>query len=262
MLKRLFAVLGCVLLVITCFVVPVSAAVPVNNQVSDSAPIALTPIGYFTNSPDGIDVTSNFYFVDVDGLAWEPTPNTIYYYWTGNSLGYFSLYASKEFEYPMIVTVNSGYGYSFEADYDDVDQKYFMYESGSGYWGDAEILVVPIYAGSSGSGYETGYAEGYNDGYGEGYSDGESQGDANGYARGYSVGLAEGDANGYARGYAEGLENGSGITWTGLFTSAIEVPVNVLQGILNFEILGVNLWSFFGAIVALCVVLIVVKWVI
>lgn len=268
MLKRLFAVLGCVLLVITCFVVPVGAEqveVPINSEL----------VGILTNVNTGYTETQ-FYLRNFDNTSSISLQGGETYYITDTQLNNAVLFgdsfvASSVQPYIPVLTVFgydwNGNIYNIEVEYETLDGGFYklLYYDGLEYrylGDDTNYHTFYIYVGTNTGDYNAGYIDGYNAGYDVGYDAGLSAGDTQGYNRGYSAGLIDGDASGYARGYAQGLEDGDGITWTGLFTSAIEVPVNVLQGILNFEILGVNLWSFFGAIVALCVVLIVVKWVI
>lgn len=260
MLKRLFAVLGCVLLVVTCFVVPVGAET--SSFYVDA---------FLTNFLSGDYIYWEFYNSGLNTLLSELQPSTTYYILDSSggvatsfiSTGTGEIPDNVEFDYTFdgvgssrFRIVRDGLQYTIY----DVLGEYTLGTSAT----DGYYWYLPLYTsfGASSDRYNEGYADGEAVGYENGYRAGDTDGYDRGYALGEQYGYNVGQQDGYSTGYNDGLENGSGITWTGLFTSAIEVPVNVLQGILNFEILGVNLWSFFGAIVALCVVLIVVKWVI
>lgn len=260
MLKRLFAVLGCVLLVITCFVVPVGAE---TSSFSVGA--------FLTNRYSGDYMYWELWNPGINVLIGELEPSTTYYIIDGAggvqtsfiSTGTGGIPDNVEFDYTFDGVGSSRFRIERDGEqytiYDVMGEYTLGTNATDGYYWYLALYTV---SNASSDRYNEGYADGEVVGYENGYRAGDADGYNRGYALGEQYGYNVGQQDGYSTGYNDGLENGSGITWTGLFTSAIEVPVNVLQGILNFEILGVNLWSFFGAIVALCVVLIVVKWVI
>lgn len=103
------------------------------------------------------------------------------------------------------------------------------------------------------------YNDGYNNGYRDGYDVAYSVGERVGYDDGYRVGKDQGLAEGKSIGYQEGLATAENGEWTDLFTAVVEAPVNVLYGMFNFELLGLNMQSAIGAILTLCVVIIVIK---
>ena len=99
------------------------------------------------------------------------------------------------------------------------------------------------------------------------------------YAQGYSAGLKEGLAMdrqealndyyqagqkvGYDKGYTVGKKDGLTISengdWRNLILAVVEAPVNTFQSLFNFKILGLDMRAAFGALMTMCVVLIVVK---
>lgn len=93
------------------------------------------------------------------------------------------------------------------------------------------------------SGASVNYQNGYDDGYGSGFASGENTG----YNKGYSVG------------YNKGTVEGSDYSFIGLIGSVLDAPISAFKGLLNFDILGVNMASFVTAILSLCVVIVVVK---
>ena len=93
------------------------------------------------------------------------------------------------------------------------------------------------------SGASVNYQNGYDDGYGSGFASGENTG----YNKGYSAG------------YNKGTVEGSDYSFIGLIGSVLDAPISAFKGLLNFDILGVNMASFVTAILSLCVVIVVVK---
>lgn len=104
--------------------------------------------------------------------------------------------------------------------------------------------------------------EAYNHGYNDGFADGslENGPDYNdGYDTGYAFGYNVGSVEGYNSGLATGIEKHNDYTFMGLIGSAFDVPLNAFRSMFNFEVLGVNLQSFFFALLTCCVLLAVVK---
>lgn len=100
---------------------------------------------------------------------------------------------------------------------------------------------------------EQAYNNGYNIGNKEGYSTGYDEGEQVGYDAGYTNGENYGYTNGYETGYSYGFENGQKdeVAQNGikkLFNAIMNAPYNIFNGILNFEIFGVNLFNLFSFI--------------
>lgn len=70
-----------------------------------------------------------------------------------------------------------------------------------------------------------------------------------GYYYGYQDGEKTGEITGYSNGYNDGL-NTSG-NFNNLFASIVDVPLKTIDGVLNFEVMGVNLKGFFFGILTL-----------
>lgn len=88
-------------------------------------------------------------------------------------------------------------------------------------------------------------------GHDVGYSVSVSDSYANGYASGREAGYNEG----YSRGYANGSQTVSGENqFTALMNAIVFVPINALWNVLNFEILGVNVFMFVTAVITVLVV--------
>ncbi len=127
--------------------------------------------------------------------------------------------------------------------------------------------------------YENGYNTGVNDqvigsqswqaGYNQGIEEGRNDGYNNGYDNGYSAGKAYGEANpndsvknvyynnGYAKGYEEGVNAED--TLNSFILSIAAVPVNMLAGMFNLNILGVNIANLVFSLLTAGIVILVLK---
>lgn len=69
--------------------------------------------------------------------------------------------------------------------------------------------------------------------------------------------------NTYLEDYRNGFDNGvldaHSFTFENLLTSVIDVPIRAFTDLFNFELLGVNLASFFFALISVCTVIAVIK---
>lgn len=112
-------------------------------------------------------------------------------------------------------------------------------------------------------GYFEGYDDGHVDGYGVGYSDGEAYGVAISYDYGYGVGhgagYSEGRSDGYDAGFSAGVNDARDYSFFSLISAVLDAPVQAFKGLLNFEILGVDMLGFVTGLVTLSVVIIILK---
>lgn len=75
------------------------------------------------------------------------------------------------------------------------------------------------------------------------------------YANGYAAGKQAGYNEGYSRGYANGSQTvGDENQFTSLMNAIVFVPINALWNILNFEVLGVNVFMFVTAVITFLVI--------
>ena len=95
------------------------------------------------------------------------------------------------------------------------------------------------------SGAGTLYVDGYNEGYDFGYSSGEHYG----YNRGYGVGFNAGQLD----------ANSGNYTFIRLIGAVIDAPIEAFKGLLDFDLLGVNMSSFVLAIMSLCVIIVIIR---
>ncbi len=94
--------------------------------------------------------------------------------------------------------------------------------------------------------YEMGFYSptntGYLNGYSVGYNEGSSHGRELGYSSGRVDGYHDGSIDGYNEGYAVATsENG----FLHLLSAVVDAPIKAFTGLLDFEIMGVNLRSFY-----------------
>lgn len=111
------------------------------------------------------------------------------------------------------------------------------------------VLVFSDLSGLSSFMSGAGYL--FDDFYNDGYDDGFSSGDRNGYNRGYGVGFNDGQVEALDGNY----------TFLGLIGSVIDAPISAFRGLLDFELLGVNMSSFVLAVMSLCVIIVIIRMV-
>lgn len=87
--------------------------------------------------------------------------------------------------------------------------------------------------------------------YQQGFLDGENSGYDKGYKNGKTVGLKEGFNNGVA--------SSNDYTFIGLLGAVIDAPIQALNGFLNFDLLGFNMFNFVSALFTLCIIIVVIK---
>ncbi|MBQ2773199.1 MAG: hypothetical protein IJF45_02520 [Clostridia bacterium] len=105
-------------------------------------------------------------------------------------------------------------------------------------------------------------SESYRNGYYQGYLKGTEEEFGTVQEQAYKEGYATGEKNGFLAGKQEGLTISETGNWTNLFTAVAEAPINTFQSLFNFEILGLDMRVAFGAMMSICVLLIIIKKVI
>lgn len=103
------------------------------------------------------------------------------------------------------------------------------------------------------------YQGGYDDGYAYGYSDGEKFGQQSGYADGYKAGFAVGETSGKNTGYQEGVSAANDYSFFSLISAVVDVPIQAFTSLFDFEILGINMQSFFLSLMTVCVIIAVLR---
>ena len=99
----------------------------------------------------------------------------------------------------------------------------------------------------------------YNSGYSAGYDVGMAQAGSNNYNAGYQYGYNVGKGVGYSSGYSDGTDDAGRYTFTGLISACIDAPIHYFTSLFNFELLGVNLQSFFTGLFTLCVIVTIIR---
>ena len=103
------------------------------------------------------------------------------------------------------------------------------------------------------------FNEGYNSGYGEGYQSGKTDGYNTGKTDGKAEGITQGKTEGYNTGYAEGVAAAGNYTFFSLISAVIDAPIKAFSGLLNFEVLGVNMKGLLLSLLTVAFVFGVVK---
>lgn len=113
---------------------------------------------------------------------------------------------------------------------------------------DNKFLNYNVYNDLQGSDeYDRGYSYGYESGYNKGNYDGEQSGFTKGYNQGKSVG------------FNDGVESANDYSFLGLMGAVVDAPVRAFSGLLNFELLGFNMLSFFTGLLTLAFILWIVS---
>lgn len=107
--------------------------------------------------------------------------------------------------------------------------------------------------------YNTGFQNGYSDGHHEGYESGYAVGTDEGYESGYDVGYSSGKSQGYTEGYNKGTESASSFSFFSLISAIVDVPINAILSLFNFEIFGFNLQPLLTTVLTLCVALAIIR---
>ena len=100
-------------------------------------------------------------------------------------------------------------------------------------------------------GDQEGNIAGYNSGYAAGYTDGETDGYSLGHDEGYDYGFADGEQEGIAVGRTDALNAKD--TFKEIVFSIFDAPVNLINGILDFNLLGINVASLVKTLITLAI---------
>ncbi len=113
-------------------------------------------------------------------------------------------------------------------------------------------------------GNSVGATEGYNLGYDVGYSEGENAGYNNGWTQGNNDGYQSGKEDGYNNGVLVGEQRGRSDALNGTHTfkeiivAIFEAPVDLINGILDFDLLGINMASLVKVLLTLAITAVIV----
>ena len=76
---------------------------------------------------------------------------------------------------------------------------------------------------------------------------------------GYNQGYQEGKVAGREVGYQEGIKDNGDYTFMGLLGAVFDAPIQAFKGLLNFEILGVDMTAFVSSLFALAIIVVIIK---
>lgn len=116
-------------------------------------------------------------------------------------------------------------------------------------------------------GYQNGFNAGEDSGLSQGYNNGFNAGKESGYNEGYSAGEIVGEQsaqtnaynNGYQKGKVDGINSANANSFDNLLSAVFDVPVRTITSVLDFDLLGINLKTFFFSLLTVCVIIAVVK---
>lgn len=89
----------------------------------------------------------------------------------------------------------------------------------------------------------------------QGYNEGLLDNQSNIYDNGYNTGFDDGFEDGKITGAVEAND----YSFFSLFGAIFDAPVTLFTSLLNFEFLGINLWSFITSLLTLAIILFVIK---
>lgn len=79
------------------------------------------------------------------------------------------------------------------------------------------------------------------------------------HEQGYNTGYKDGKVAGYNQGYSEGVSSQGDYSFMGLLGAVFDAPIQAFKGLLNFEILGVNMTAFVSSLFALAIIVVIIK---
>ena len=82
----------------------------------------------------------------------------------------------------------------------------------------------------------------------------------NGYNLGFDNGHSQGYSEGYTVGYNHGTSSASEFTFLGLLGAVFQAPITALTGLLNFNLLGFNMLTFYESLFTLAIVFIILRF--
>lgn len=77
--------------------------------------------------------------------------------------------------------------------------------------------------------------------------------------QGYNKGYQEGKVAGKTIGYQLGVKDQGDYTFMGLLGAVFDAPIQAFKGLLNFEILGVDMTAFVSSLFALAIIVVIIK---
>lgn len=205
---------------------------------------------------NGITVAfSSDYYIDVNALQLSITPTILDHQHADDE-------AQRPFPRPWFNLTLGGI-------LDDVNtENWFIGEN----WYTTSSTPYYSTVSNTGTAYNNGYSTGFNTGFDSGFNTGFN----GGYNEGSSAGFDSGFNSGFERGKIVGAENANDYSFLSLVSSVFDAPIALIVGsmedtnndgvadtrvggLLNFDLLGVNIASFLLAIFTVCVIIALVK---
>lgn len=204
--------------------------------------------GIFFGNYSNYDIV-DFIEVAVAGLDFQDVP---LFFAASSGSSYYSRITSDDlilfqFDYSLPYPY---YGVDYIFCYSDQDADTFFYHNLSYYFAPFDFKKSSAFSfvqASPGGDYDRGYQEGYFDGFDTGQNIANS--------------TVNKSSASYAAGYNNGVADSGNYTFFGLISAVLEVPVRTIISLFDFDILGVNIWSFVASLLAIATVLAIVRFV-
>ena len=133
------------------------------------------------------------------------------------------------------------------------------YLSGLQFYFDGGSNSLDTFVMFNGNEYVAGLQDGAGNAYNSGYGMGIQTGTDSAYNSGLKEGLVQGEKIGIEKGKIIGANNAEEYSFSAMLAALIDVPVQAIVGLLNFNVLGINLGGFFFSLFSVCIVLVIVK---
>lgn len=95
------------------------------------------------------------------------------------------------------------------------------------------------------------YTQAYNQGYSTGFDNGKIEGTNSGYKDGQSAGYQ----SGYATGYQNGVDSSNNYSFFSLISAVLSAPIGAITSLLSFEVLGVEMSTFFFSLLTVAIII-------
>ena len=178
------------------------------------------------------------------------------YYWDNDATHVYPLYATST--YQRYVTSLQYYTSASTAPFFTLLFVGLSSTAQSSSAGTPFVRTVYTAEGTKDLGDESSKAQ-YDEGYKNGYYDGEVAGYTDGSEEGYTSGYNAGKTDGYGSGYNAGVADSGEFSFLRLIGAVFDAPIKAFSGLLDFDVLGFNMKSFFLSLITASVIIAIIR---
>lgn len=195
--------------------------VPARFNPTDILYYTHVPVDLGSVAPDGTSITSGLSYSTNAFFPATRLASLVFYNTSGNPV----LYLYYPYAYYKFINYSKSVDYSFA------------------------YLGLTRY-----SSYSVDGSASWSQAYSQGYTAGNAAGNSSGYNDGYSAGNTSGYENGYSVGFTDGADASNQYTFFNLISSVLSAPIGAITSLLNFDVLGFNMSSFFLSLLTIAIV--------